>query len=74
MVMAALGGCWWPLEVVSEPLQRLALALPSGWAMTALHDTISFGRNLPDVVLPIAVLAGFGLMLSAVAARFLRFD
>lgn len=74
MAMAAFGGCWWPLEVVSKPLQQLALALPSGWAMKALHDTISFGRGLDDLVLPLAVLLGFGLVFAAIAAKSLRVE
>ncbi len=74
MVMAAFGGCWWPLEVVSEPLQRLAMALPTGWAMRALHGTISFGHGLDGVLLPLAVLLGFSLVFSVIAVRSLRIE
>jgi len=74
MVMAAFGGCWWPLEVVSKPLQALSLAFPTGWAMKALHGTISFGRGLDGIVLPLAVLIGFGAAFSWVAVRSLRID
>jgi hypothetical protein len=28
MVMAALGGCWWPLEIVPDTVQVLAYAFP----------------------------------------------
>jgi ABC-type multidrug transport system permease subunit len=74
MVMAAFGGCWWPLEIVSRPLQRLALIFPTGWAMRALHGTISFGQSLQGVLLPLAVLLGFALVFSLIAARSLRID
>ncbi len=74
MVMAAFGGCWWPLEIVSEPLQRLALILPTGWAMRALHGTISFGLGLDGVLAPLAVLLGFAVVFSVIAARSLRID
>ncbi len=40
LVLASLGGCWWPIEVVPAWLQTLAQALPTGWAMTALHRLI----------------------------------
>lgn len=72
MVMAAFGGCWWPLEVVSKPLQALALAFPTGWAMKALHGTISFGQGLDGIALPLAVLAAFGAGFSILAVRSLR--
>ena len=74
MVMAAFGGCWWPLEVVSKPLQTLSLAFPTGWAMKALHGTISFGWGLDGVLLPLAVLIGFGVTFSWIAVRSLRID
>ncbi len=74
MTMAAFGGCWWPLEVVSEALQTVAMGLPTGWAMRALHQTISFGRGLDGVVVPLAVLAGFGAVFSWIAQRSLRLD
>ena len=74
MAMAALGGCWWPIEVVSKPLQTVALLLPTGWAMSALHGTISFGRTLDGVALQLVVLAGFAVGFTLLAARSLRFD
>jgi linearmycin/streptolysin S transport system permease protein len=74
MVMAGFGGCMWPLEVVSEPLQRMALVFPTGWAMRALHGTISFGMGLQGVLVPIAVLLGYALVFSVIAAKSLRID
>ena len=74
MVMAAFGGCWWPLEVVSRPLQTLALAFPTGWAMRALHGTISFGQTLDGLIAPLLALAGFSLVFTLIAIRSLRFD
>ena len=74
MVMAAFGGCWWPLEVVSEPLQWIALVFPTGWAMRALHGTISFGLGLGGVLAPLAALLGFAVVFSVIAARSLRID
>lgn len=74
MAMAALGGCWWPIEVVSPTMRKVALMLPTGWAMRALHAVVSFGEGLSGVALPIAVLLLFGLGFTVVAARILRTD
>jgi len=74
MVMAAFGGCWWPLEIVSEPLRNLSLVFPTGWAMRALHGTISFGRGLDGVLVPLAVLLGFSLVFSVIAVKSLRIE
>jgi ABC-type multidrug transport system permease subunit len=74
MTMAALGGCWWPLEVVSPTLQRVALVFPTGWAMQALHGLISFGKDLRGVAPGLAALAAFAVVFSLLAARSLRVD
>jgi ABC-type multidrug transport system permease subunit len=72
ILMAALGGCWWPLELASPALKAVALCLPTGWALAALHQLISFGSGLPTVVTPLAVLLGFGAAANWLAARFFR--
>ncbi len=58
MTMAALGGCWWPLEVVSKTLKNVALVFPTGWAMRSLHGLISFGQTLPEQRFNVLVLSG----------------
>jgi ABC-type multidrug transport system permease subunit len=72
MLMAALGGCWWPIEVVSRPLQRLALVFPTGWAMHALHQLIAFGREFHEIGTPLLVLLFYGVVFSIAGARLLR--
>jgi len=72
MALAALGGCWWPMEIVPGWMRRVAHALPSAWAMDGFHALISFGRGLEGVLIPSAMLLGFGLLFSVLAARFLR--
>jgi ABC-2 type transport system permease protein len=74
MAMAAFGGCWWPIEVVSKPLKTVSLMLPSGWAMRTLHGLISFGRSLTDLGPEILALLAFGAAFSFLAARSLRID
>jgi ABC-2 type transport system permease protein len=71
MVMAAMGGCWWPSEVVPRWLWHASHIFPTAWAMDALHALISFGRGLDAVVVPAAVLIGFGLVFSALGARYI---
>ena len=72
LLMAALGGCWWPLEIAPPVLQVIALCFPTGWAMRALHQLISFGSGLDAVVLPLLVLLAFGVAANFLAARFFR--
>ncbi|RMG44926.1 MAG: ABC transporter permease [Acidobacteria bacterium] len=72
LVLSALGGCWWPLEVVPPWLQAVGRALPTGWAMTALHRLLSFGGGLADTAPWLGALAAFGCAAAAAARRFVR--
>jgi ABC-2 type transport system permease protein len=74
MAMAAFGGCWWPIEVVSKPLKTASLFVPSGWAMRALHGLISFGADLTSLGPEILALIFFGAFFSLLAARSLRIE
>ncbi len=58
-IMAALGGCWWPLEIVPATLRVIAHCVPTGWAMDALHQLISFGGGWETVLSKLGVLALF---------------
>lgn len=72
LLMAALGGCWWPLEAAPPVMKTIALCLPTGWALEALHRLISFGSGLGAVTGPLAVLAAFGTAANLLAARWFR--
>lgn len=72
MVMAALGGCWWPLEVVPDNVRLAAYAFPTAWAMNGLHQLISFGGSLSDISTPLFVLGGYALASTLAAIRFFR--
>jgi len=73
-VLAALGGCWWPIEITPAWMQKLQLFLPTGWAMDALHKLISFGAG-PASVIPhvVGMLLG-SIILIAIGTRVFRFD
>lgn len=49
--LAAIGGCWWPIEITPAWAQKASLALPTGWAMGAMHRLVSFGDS-PFSALP----------------------
>ncbi|HAV64459.1 MAG TPA: hypothetical protein DCY13_19085 [Verrucomicrobiales bacterium] len=72
LVMGALGGCWWPLEIVPEAMQKVAHVVPTAWAMDLLHRLISFGGGLGDVTLELGVLTGYAVAANVLAARFFR--
>jgi ABC-type multidrug transport system permease subunit len=73
-VMAALGGCWWPIEITPRWAQKIALIFPTGWAMDALHKLMSFGDS-PTAVLPhIAAFVACVLIAGYALVRTFRFQ
>ncbi len=72
LVAGGLGGCWWPLETAPPLFKHLALCVPSGWALSGLHQMISFGSGIQAAILPAAVLLGFGALANLFAIRFFR--
>lgn len=62
MVMALLGGCWYPLELFPKSVQTIVQVLPTTWAMRGLLDIVLRGQGL-STVLPVAgVLLGFAVV------------
>ncbi len=74
MVLAALGGCWWPAEVMPGWIRSIALLLPTTWAMNGFHALISFGRGVDGVWRPALMLLLFGVLFAGLGARWLRFE
>jgi len=74
MILSALGGCWWPMEIVPDLFKTIALFLPSYWAMHALQSVLYFGRSYEVLTLECPVLLGFAALfgLLAVFAAKLR--
>jgi hypothetical protein len=72
MTMAALGGCWWSIELVPPAFKVVAFAFPTGWAMDGIHKIISFGYGFGAIALNAAVLAGFGIMFVMLASWRLK--
>jgi ABC-2 type transport system permease protein len=73
-VLAALGGCWWPIEITPPWAQKIALAFPTGWAMAALHKLMSFGAAPMSVAPHIAAFAAVALAAGYVLTRTFRFE
>jgi len=74
MLFAALGGCWWPLEITPPIYQTIVKVLPSTWAMQGLTDIIVYGKGLSDVWLNAAVLLAFAAIYFVIAVRRMRLD
>jgi ABC-2 type transport system permease protein len=67
LVLAPLGGCWWPLFVLPEWMQALAKITPHGWATTGFNKLMLFGSNFSAVVPEMLALLGFAILFGIIA-------
>ncbi len=72
MVFSALGGCWWPMEIMPRTAQIIGYFFPTYWAMKALHGVVTFGRGIEAIVLPTIIVVGFGLLFAWLGARTIK--
>mgnify|MGYP005837343727 CR=1 FL=1 len=56
LVMAALGGAWWPLDIVPETMRIVGHLSPVAWAMDSFNELLFYGGHLGDVLIPVGVL------------------
>ncbi len=67
LLLAPIGGCWWPLFLHPGWLQTLAKITPHGWAMSGFNKLMLFGADFGDVVPEMLVLVGFAIVFGIIA-------
>lgn len=72
MLLSALGGAWWPLEITPPAYQAVARAVPTSWAMQAFSDIVVHGAGISGILPETGVLLGFALLFLAVGTRTFR--
>jgi ABC-type Na+ efflux pump permease subunit len=73
-VMAGLGGCWWPAEITPVWAQKMALFLPTGLTMNALHKLVNFGASPASVAPHVAVLTAAAALALYALSRVFKFQ
>lgn len=66
LILAPLGGCWWPLFITPTWMQFLAKFTPHGWANTGFNKLMVFGAEFGDVVPEMLALVGFAVVFAII--------
>jgi ABC-2 type transport system permease protein len=74
MMLAALGGAWWPLEITPSAYQTVAQAFPTTWAMRGFTDVIVRGQDIVGVLPEVGVLLGFSAIFFALGVWRFRYE
>jgi ABC-2 type transport system permease protein len=67
LLLAPIGGCWWPLFIDPKWMQFLAKFTPHGWANEGFNKLMLFGANGSDAVVQMLALVGFTAVFIAIA-------
>jgi len=67
LVLAPLGGCWWPLFITPEWMQFIARITPHGWATTGFNKLMVFGADFGAAVPEMLALVGFTAVFGIIA-------
>ena len=74
MVMALLGGCWYPLELFPQFIRSAVKVLPTTWAMQGMLDIVLRRQGLPAVLPSAGVLLAFAAVFFAVGIWRFRYE
>jgi ABC-2 family transporter protein len=50
ILLAPLGGLWWPIEIVGPTLKRVSHLVPTGWAMEPINAMLAFGAGAREAL------------------------
>jgi ABC-2 type transport system permease protein len=67
LVLAPLGGCWWPFFLYPAWLQNIARITPHAWATIGFNKLMVFGADFSSAVPDMLALAGFAAAFGLIA-------
>ncbi len=74
MVMALLGGAWYPGELFPQTVRTVMKILPTTWAMQGLNDLAIRGKGLVDILPAAGVLLGFAVVFFSIGIWRFRYE
>lgn len=75
IVLAPLGGAWWPLEIVPEFMNVFGhIVSPIAWAMDAFNDIIYYDKGLVDIFPYMGILLVYAAVFFAIGLWRFRYE
>jgi ABC-2 type transport system permease protein len=72
--ISALGGAWWPLDIVPGWMQMLGRLSPISWAMDGFHDIITRGFGVTAVLPEVSILLIFATIFLVVGISRFQYE
>jgi ABC-2 type transport system permease protein len=74
MVMALLGGCWYPIEFFPEVVRTVVKVLPTTWAMQGMLDILLRGQGVVGILPVAGVLLGFAALFFTIGVLRFKYE
>jgi ABC-2 type transport system permease protein len=74
MVMALLGGCWYPIELFPAAMQNIVKVLPTTWAMQGMLDILLRGQGVTGILPVAGVLLGFAAVFFSIGVLRFKYE
>jgi len=74
MLMSALGGSWWPLDITPPIMQTVGKFTFNYWAISGIKNFILFDQSLLDSGTEIAVIVGVCALFLMLSFKFFKFE
>lgn len=74
MILAPLGGAWWPLDIVPNFMKIIGHISPVAWAMDGFNSLLFNQGSLGTVLVPMAVLAVLTVVFFALGIRGFQYE
>ncbi len=73
-VLAAFGGCWFPLAIAGESFAMIGHVMPTAWAMDGLQNIVLRGLGWSSTMLPACMLLAYTAAFFTVAVWRFKFE
>jgi len=74
MVMAMMGGCWYPIELFPDVVRKVVKIFPTTWAMQGFLNITVRGQGLEGIWLECLVLLGFTLVFFVIGVWRFKYE
>jgi ABC-2 type transport system permease protein len=74
MLLSALGGAWFPLDVTGKAFSTIGHLTPTAWAMDGLQNIVVRSLGTGSVLLPAGILLAYGAVFFALAVWRFKFE
>jgi ABC-2 type transport system permease protein len=74
MVLSALGGAWFPLDITGEAFSIVGHFTPTAWAMDGFQNIVQRGLEANSVLVPAGILLAYALAFFGLAVWRFRIE